>query len=225
MWKYWILARISIFLILYSLHSLMISVSATQQWASLYKSLSWSFRWFIILSQYSVNLPLHQGKGSTSLSSAPVQLITKSPLSCLISIVTTLSDHADMLHKSSSAVLFPSSRLPSFFPEALDLYLSMPHLPAAPTPPNLSPESQLLLSLTCIIAADAFVCLICLTLHHWFGIELFWRGILPHSSADEHTGGQRFLWIEFLKRKLIFYRCFLFRWIVLKWILGAPQAL
>lgn len=84
----------------------------------------------------------------------------------------------------------PTSNLPPpFFPGAADLYLSKPHLPAAPTPPYLSPAS---LSLTCI---NWCLCLpYLLTLHHWFGIELFRRRMVPHSSA----GDWRCLWMGFL---------------------------
>lgn len=83
--------------------------------------------------------------------------------------------------------VIPACVPPPFFPGALDLYLSMPHPLAAPTPPNLSLQSPASLSLTC---TGCCLCLpYLLTLHHWFGIELFWRRMLPHSSADERMGG------------------------------------
>lgn len=80
--------------------------------------------------------------------------------------------------------------LPLFFPGALDLYLSMPSLLAALPSPTYTSKSHAPVSASLSLTSTG--CSLCLsyllTLHQWFGIELFWRRMLPHSSADKRVG-------------------------------------
>lgn len=99
-------------------------------------------------------------------------------------------------------LFLPLSRLPPpFFPAALDLYLSMPHLPASPHTSKSPASVSASLSLTC---TGCCLCLpYLLTLHHWFGIEFSWReNAATFLHGWTHRGGSSSVLPVFVEKGL-----------------------